>query len=137
MDNQLFRKKSMDRISSPERLQDYMRVTTPGIWMVLGAIILLLGGLLVSSVVGKLETTVSVEAEVKDGVVTVALPVSQGKDLKPGMTVRIADKETEIDYIYESSSGETISTAHLSLADGSYAGEIVTESVSPISFLVN
>ena len=38
----LFRKKSLDRISSPEELHDYLRVTSPSLWMVLAAIMVLL-----------------------------------------------------------------------------------------------
>ena len=41
MENGLFRKKSMERISSPEELHDYMRVTSPRLWMILGASVLL------------------------------------------------------------------------------------------------
>ena len=43
MDNQgenkkvkLFREKSLEAVESPEALNDYLRVTSPGIWMVLG-----------------------------------------------------------------------------------------------------
>ena len=35
MSDQIFRKKSLDRISSPEQLNDYIRVANPGIWMIL------------------------------------------------------------------------------------------------------
>ena len=45
--NSLFRKNSMDSISSPEQLTDYLRVTTPTVWCVMAAIILLLAGMLV------------------------------------------------------------------------------------------
>ena len=44
MENQLFRKKSLERISSPEEMHDYMRVTSPRLWMILAAIVVLLGG---------------------------------------------------------------------------------------------
>ena len=37
MSDQIFRKKSLDRISSPEQLNDYIRVANPGIWMILAA----------------------------------------------------------------------------------------------------
>ena len=53
---ELFRKKSMDRVSSPEQLNDYIRVTSPSIWLVLLAIILLLVGMLAWSVFGTVET---------------------------------------------------------------------------------
>ena len=31
----LFRKKSLERISSPEQLNEYVRVSTPSVWLVL------------------------------------------------------------------------------------------------------
>ena len=37
MSDQIFRKKSLDRISSPEQLNDYIRMANPGIWMILTA----------------------------------------------------------------------------------------------------
>ena len=46
MDNQIFRKESLDQISSPEQLNDYLRVTNPAVWLVLTAVILLLAGML-------------------------------------------------------------------------------------------
>ena len=51
----LFRKKSMDRVSSPEQLNDYIRVTSPSVWLVLLAIVLLLAGILIWSTFGKVE----------------------------------------------------------------------------------
>ena len=42
----LFRKKSLQRMSSPEQLDDYIRVTTPSVWLILFALIILLAGLL-------------------------------------------------------------------------------------------
>jgi len=55
-DNQtLFRKKAMARISSPEDLTSYLRVTSPGMWIILAAVIVLLAGLFAWSAVGTLE----------------------------------------------------------------------------------
>ena len=58
MDNQenkntLFREKSLEKVSSPEALNDYIRVTTPSVWIVLIALVLLLVGMLVWSIFGK------------------------------------------------------------------------------------
>ena len=53
----IFREKSMERISSPEQLNDYIRVTTPSVWLVLAAIILLLVGMLAWSVFGTVQAT--------------------------------------------------------------------------------
>ncbi len=49
----IFRKKSMDRVSSPEALNDYIRVTTPSVWIVLIALVLLLLGMLAWSILGR------------------------------------------------------------------------------------
>lgn len=43
----LFRQSSMDRIRSPEQLNDYLRVTHPGVWVLLAAVAVLLAGLLI------------------------------------------------------------------------------------------
>lgn len=40
----VFRKKTLERISSPDQLTDYLCVTNPGIWVILVAVILLLAG---------------------------------------------------------------------------------------------
>lgn len=52
----VFRKKSIERVSSPEALNDYIRVTTPSVWIVLIALVLLLVGMLAWSVLGRIET---------------------------------------------------------------------------------
>ena len=36
-------KKALERITTPEQLTDYLRVTNPGIWVLFTAIICLLG----------------------------------------------------------------------------------------------
>ena len=49
----IFREKSISRVSSPEQLNDYIRVTTPSVWIVLLAIVLLLVGMLAWTVLGR------------------------------------------------------------------------------------
>lgn len=55
----IFREKSLQRVSSPEELNDYIRVTTPSVWVVLAALVLLLAGMLAYSVFGTVETHAS------------------------------------------------------------------------------
>lgn len=137
MDNQLFRKKSMDRISSPEKLEDYMRVTSPGIWMVLTAVIVLLAGLLVCASIGKVETKYPVKAEVQEGSATVLLEADAEYTVKEGMVLRIGTSDNGIKYVRRLGDGETVVSADVSLPDGTYDAQIVTESITPISFLIN
>ena len=65
MNNQIFRKKSLEKVSSPEQLDDYIRVSNPGVWIVLVTVIVLLVGVCVWGVFGRLETTVGSAAVVK------------------------------------------------------------------------
>ncbi len=51
----IFRKKSLERVSSPEQLNDYIRVTAPSVWVILAATLLLIAGTLVWAVFGKIQ----------------------------------------------------------------------------------
>ena len=53
----IFRQKSLDKVSSPEQLNDYIRVTTPSVWLVLAALVVLLIGMLAWSIFGTVEAT--------------------------------------------------------------------------------
>ncbi len=66
----LFRKKSLERVQAPEELNDYIRVTTPSVWLVLIATVILLLGMLAWSVFG----TVSMEND--DGSVQYVHPIT-------------------------------------------------------------
>ncbi len=44
--NNLFRKTAIDNVRTPEQLNDYIKVTTPGAWLVLAAVTVLLVALL-------------------------------------------------------------------------------------------
>ncbi|MCR4907676.1 MAG: hypothetical protein K5985_02530 [Lachnospiraceae bacterium] len=58
-DNTIFREKNLQRISSPEQLNDYIRVSTPALWILLVAITLLLIGALVWASFGTLDVHTS------------------------------------------------------------------------------
>ena len=52
---QIFREKSIERVTSPEQLDDYIKVTTPSVWLILSATIALLAGMIIWGVFGKIE----------------------------------------------------------------------------------
>lgn len=66
----LFRQKSINRISSPEQLNDYIRVTTPSVWIALLALVVLLVGMLAWSVFGR------VEVHDEDGAIREIAPIT-------------------------------------------------------------
>lgn len=52
----LFRKKiSLEKVSSPEQMDDVIRVTTPAVWIALFALIAILVAILVWSIFGTIE----------------------------------------------------------------------------------
>ncbi len=51
----IFRKKSLERVSSPEQLNDYIKVTTPSVWVILAAMLILIAGTLFWAVFGKIQ----------------------------------------------------------------------------------
>ncbi|MBR5427526.1 MAG: hypothetical protein IK118_04200 [Clostridia bacterium] len=57
MDNKIYREKSIKKISSPEELSDYMKVTTPRVWIVLLAVIAILIGAVVWGMFGSVTIT--------------------------------------------------------------------------------
>ena len=89
--NSLFRPKSLDRISSPEELSDYVRVANPGVWVVLSGIVVLLIGMLVWSVLGVLETNVNGVFVSQDGQALCYVSEENYNLIRTGMTVTLAD----------------------------------------------
>lgn len=157
MNEHLFRKKSIDRVSSPEQLDKYIRVTNPAFWTILLAIIALLAGVCAWGVLGHLDTTVSAAAVSEQGAVTLYAKESDMPSLKEGMEVRIQEQSYTITQISKMpvmaqdnlsdytlhiggfQSGEWVYAIQTDaeLPDGTYAAEIVVESVAPISFVLN
>ena len=128
----IFREKALEKITSPEQLNNYLKVTNPAVWMILAAVILLLGGLLAWSAVGELETTVDAVAYVENGTAVITM---SGSRVASGMTVRIGSHEYEIATV-ERNEYMTAAQFPVTLADGKYDADIVVERISPIKFLL-
>lgn len=131
----IFRQRSLDRISSPEQLTDYLRVTNPGVWVLLAAVIMLLGGLFAWSMVGSLETLTDGVALVENGQARIMVTDSGKGEITSDMTVRIGSDEYEIATVEKDDFGRTVALAPVNEADGKYDVKIVIESIHPIKFL--
>ena len=133
---EIFRKKSIESISSPEQLNDYLKVTNVGVWIVFAAVIIFLGGLITWSAVGRLETTANGVAVVENKTAQILITDTANTDIEAGMTVRIGDEEYIITAVEKDSLGRNVAYAPVLESDGKYDVEIVVESVAPISFLL-
>lgn len=87
--NTLFRKSSLDGISSPERLNDYIKVSNPSIWLVLAALFMLLAAVFVWGFTGSLPTAVSAEGVVSGGRVLCYISAKDANTVAVGQKVSI------------------------------------------------
>lgn len=160
MDKQdtIFRQKSIERVSSPEQLDSYLKVTSPSVWLALIGIIVVLTGAIVWGSVGKLKSYTNVGCVVTNGQTNCYIKEADGHKVKSGMAVEIPDENTEFEIISIDNKGLTIPNndsylQHLTgvngnefvftikgncnLNDGYYAGRVVTETISALEFILN
>lgn len=150
MNDKLFRQKSIDRVSSPEALNDYVKTSSPGVWAVLAAIIVLLIGACVWGVFGRLETTVPALVVSEGGETVCFYESGLSSEVEVGMSVRAGGQELRITGVstqgqvleqsvggYEAGRQVCVSELNGNMAEGVYEAEIVVESIAPASFLWN
>lgn len=138
MANNLFREKSLKRISSPEDLDRYIRIPSPGIWLILAAMIVLLVSGCLWGILGRLETVVTVAGTVSGGEMTVSLSSADAAEIEPGMEVVMGDKAVGIvGAVTDHNDGTvTASLETTNLADGKYQLDIIVERIRPVYFLL-
>ena len=152
----LFREKSLEAIESPESLNDYLRVTSPGVWLILAAVITLLVGGLLWSILGRIETTAELAVSSQGGKAVCYVPyekledvLQQGSVTLDGQSYTLAPgDEASMTIISEETSpfvrlmgnlqmGDVVVEVPLNaeLNDGAYKATAVTESLRPLSLL--
>lgn len=158
MSSTIFREKSLEKISSPEQMNDYIRVSSPGVWMVLAAVIVLLAGVCVWGVFGHLDTAVQTGGVCTNGRLTVFVGEEDHDKIKENAVISVDGVEyavaeitnapirvddqidpyvvhlagfTEGDWVYR------LYADVPGLADGVYAASVITERVRPLDFVLN
>ena len=153
----LFREKSLEAVESPESLNDYLRVTSPGVWLVLAAVIAFLAGGILWGVFGHIRTTanfaVAVTREKSVCYVTygeINKVLARGVINIQGVDYPLrTDAEYPMEFITEDVSPRILLSGGLNIGDpvyrvpvitdlddGYYTGEVVTEDLQPISLLL-
>lgn len=130
----IFRKKALEKISSPDHLTEYLHVTSLGMWIVLAAALVLLAGMLAWSAVGTLETKEPAVVHVQDQQAEIS--VNGAYVLEKGMKVTVGDDEFLITDVAADELGRVVGYADVELEDGSYDGVVVVDSTKPIDFLL-
>lgn len=156
MKSEIFRQKSIEKVSSPESLNDYVKVASPSVWVILIGIIVLLIGVCAWGAWGRLDTRVNVGV-VRNGTESICYFCENDiNKVKVGQLFEVDGTECEIKEISNTPiQGKELSPFILhtlsvteeawvyeakvkgSLDDGEYAASIVAESVSPMYFIIN
>ncbi len=150
----IFREKSIERLESPEKLNDYLRVTSPGVWLVLATVIVLLAGVCIWGFFGRINATVPAAVVAEKGEDSVCLvPASALEGVVKNREVRVDGKKLalepsvlEPEVITENINVYVMLAGNLSVGDvvyripladtldeGVYTGTLVTETLSPAS----
>ena len=134
----VYRKASMERISSPEQLNDYLRVTNPSVWIVLAAVVLLLIGTLVWACFTDIGSSVSGVAAVESGVMTVRFEdAALEKNVEAGMSVTVGGTVSPIVSVGADADGRAFAQAETALADGTYEAAVQYKRTQIIRLLFN
>lgn len=160
--SKLFRKKVIDRVSTPEELDHYLQVTSPGIWIALIAVVVFLVGVLGWAVFGHIQKTVNVAVVRMDGNYVCLLTAETKRLVNEDSKVVIGERTfdlipTDLDPIVLGTKGGVDLNVKLSLGlkngdilypvmiDGepddiptsTYIGKFLLELVKPISLIIN
>ena len=98
MNDSLFRKKNLERISSPEQLNDYIKVSNPSVWLIIGAMFIIASAFSVWAFSGNITSEVSgtgvFQGSSQDSIDSVVCYVdaNYAQKISEGMSVRIYDK---------------------------------------------
>ena len=153
----LFREKSLEAVESPEALNDYLKVTSPGVWLVLAAVIALLAGGILWGIFGRIHSEVSVAVTVDETGSWCYLPsaslegalahgsvsvdgVSYNLDADAGLSMLLIPSDASARLLKAGSlkAGDlaAVVAVDTDLTRGVYSGTVVTEDLKPMSLLI-
>ena len=156
MDKQIFREKSLEQLSEPEQLTEYLQVTGTGGWLVLIGLIVLLAGILVWGMFGRISSVETVPAQVREGKAYCYVLADDIAFTEEEIPVVIGDQhmladagEAEEQTIDASADASLFESGYLSagknvvvlscettLQDGWYEADVTTDRLQPITLLM-
>ncbi len=126
------------RITSPEQLNDYLKVTSPKIWVLLTAVVLLVVGLLLWSGFTTIESYATGSARAVGGELTVTFDdPAKASRVQAGMQVEVGDVRAEVLTVGTDGSGNLVASARANIPDGSYDVRVGYKTTQVISMLLN
>lgn len=99
----LFRKKNLDRISSPEQLNDYIKVSNPSVWLIISALIVMVVAFAIWAFSGNITSEVRgvgvFQGKSSSSVDTVVcyIDANEAPKISEGMSVRLYDNSKQME----------------------------------------
>ncbi len=135
MEKPIFRENKLNELSSPEDLNEYLKVTSLSAWIIMAAVLFLLLGLLVWACTGTLETRAKGILEVKGDEAIVSVSSDRAKLVKEGNPVEVRGQQVSLSDVRMDEYGRCSGRVIVNLDEGKYECEVIVERISPISFL--
>ena len=134
----LFRKQSLERVKSPEQLNDYLHVTNPATWVVLVTVLLLIGVLFAWSAFTAYESSATGVGTVSGGTMTVVFDNDNtASNIQTGMNVTVGDVTGVISSVGRDTDGRIAAVAQINMPDGVYEAKVTYKQTQVISLLLN
>ncbi|MBQ7563624.1 MAG: hypothetical protein IJT16_06500 [Lachnospiraceae bacterium] len=158
MENEtIFRDKSIERVSSPDQLNEYIKLSNPGVWFVLTAILLILVGAVIFGTFGHIDSTVPGVGISTDGKMVCLVKKEYGDRFTEDMKARVDDGVYGVSLrsngpvtVWDNTAAYALTVGGLQpgewvyeldadgfFPDGVYEIKLITERISPLSFLFN
>jgi len=159
MNEDIFRKESVEQMKTPDDLKQCIKVASPGMFLMLAAILIFMVSGVAWSLLARLETKVDAAVEIKGDEAICYIseddPVSEGMKIRIEncdyvlgehseklVKLRVDDRNAEdILHVMNMDSDGWYNIYEIAgfenIEDGIYKGEVIIDSVSPFSFLTN
>ncbi len=155
-DKSIFRKEAVDRINSPEQLNQYIKVTRPSVWMLFTAVVVLMAGLMFWVVKGEMESYVFMVAISENGQLVAYADPADVSRLSLGDTA-VLDRQYETvisaispsgirvpedlaeEYKEVTGPGErayVVTLEYRDIPDGVYRVEVMVEQMRPLDYFI-
>jgi len=151
--------KKFKKVNSPDQLNQYIRLSNPGVWILLLAIVVLLVGVCIWGYFGKIDTKIKTVVISDNYTSYLYVKEEDMAKIKNGMQVELNNNENifEIADIEETPEkvtddmdeyarhlgnfqvGEWVYKCRLNknVKEGTYSADVVIESISPMTFITN
>ncbi len=151
--------KKLKKVDSPEQLNQYIRLSNPGVWILLIAIVVLLIGVCAWGFFGKIDTKITTVAISADYNSYIYIKEADLEKVKNGMNVEIVNNENKYEIIEIETTPEKVTdelseyARHLgnlqigewvykcrlnkNVKEGTYSANIIIESIAPMTFITN